>query len=1175
MDDSILNPTEMAGEPRPSDASPTVQMLGDIGLSSEAATDNESTEAPDASTEDPEPERWMRRHELAKDLGMSLSTTKEITDDLTQSHPELFGTEPLANGSSAVVVSSRIRPFMREHLPPHPSMTNDAEVGTEFGVYPSVVRRIREQLQRDPVIAQQINRRRGLNDPAPQDYYSQQLAEQIRERLRERQQRQQSREEREQTQAEHDFRTFADDVISGESLEAQEFETLIKLFGAESAFDVLFQYRKDFQGKLEMPMVKSFLAEYLGDFLVTTGELDLDKIDATLPYLDNKNLRLALTEVIKRHCLATYHAALRADPNQDDFDQIAIYLDDIRLRTQHLEDSHINEVLNEVENYYLSLFEIEIPDYFISNLTPGRPFPDLNQRINVKEMQDKHRLLISDEPGMGKTASAIMSKEVLGAKCALIVAPSLVVDEEVWESCLVDYFKEGRAPRVLTVKQPGDLYGITASDYDYIIISDGRITEEYTDALMGIDFDMMVIDEAHVFKNITEGVRSQRVMELVDKVSGPNKYLALLSATPAPNKVADIAFTLRALYPERFRQYKNHELVNRIINGDILDIRSLLVPRMQIKRLIDSVEMPNLTEQTIELELTKSEQDVYEILLDEWELEASEKMRYLRQVLLNPAILEATPDVSSTKITAVGNYLRERFQHADKIVMFVNDYVTGIISGAQNIVGALQIPSDVEVSTIYGEIPKTDRHRIRQRFQTGSQKMLLLVSGQTVNAGVGLSAADEVIFYNEPWTLTEKRQELGRCWRPGRVGNLTSTTFITKGTIEEGIRRYIEVKNRAIEKLLYGVPLNDIEKELVKRAEESDTESLAVNAELAAYYFSSMDRMNKIFSRVKEIGEDNFTQFLRRNGTEYAKTYQDLTRRSYQANASRLAATMINRFMSNRVDLPSDLRILDLGSGPEMLKRHFKDEYADRIVSLDINPEHFAGGTGNALAGRISRLPLADGSIDYANMSLVLHYSKWVPSRGEYERLAWFQELNRVLKTGGRVVIPMIYSMDLRDDKAFTRVLSNMGFQLVEQFSGPVEAGEHYKGRVLTLEKVEDCPQDLAELVTTLGETVVQDLRLVAKDVSVRDPRKIVDFYNIKDQQLLQTEFNTTDQAVHTEEETILREMRNLRDRYQRIEDIPVEAIVQRGYSRIYNGKGYVLFKRLTTGDGAVVFRNY
>ena len=323
---------------------------------------------------------------------------------------------------------------------------------------------------------------------------------------------------------------------------------------------------------------------------------------------------------------------------------------------------------------------------------------------------------------------------------------------------------------------------------------------------------------------------------------------------------------LKLLYPERFGEASNKELTSQIINGDILDLRALLVPRMQMKSLAESIKMPGLEEVVHRVELSKDEQEMYEVLLEEDELTASQKLQFLRKFNLNPQLLDAAPDINGSKIRAVGESLKQTFEGKDKVVMYVNGYIEGIIRGSNTIVDALGLPEGVEVYTIEGKVKKDQRNIIQQKLQDSSGKMLVLVSGQTADVGVDFSGAQEVYFYNEPWTEYDKKQQLGRVYRPGLKEDLTVRTFINAGTIEEGIHSYIRSKYLAVEKILKGVPISELEREMLQKSEKQNSPNLEVNPELAEYYFSSWDRMMKIYAYVKELGEPDFVKFLANTG---------------------------------------------------------------------------------------------------------------------------------------------------------------------------------------------------------------------------------------------------------------------------------------------------------------------
>jgi ubiquinone/menaquinone biosynthesis C-methylase UbiE len=676
-------------------------------------------------------------------------------------------------------------------------------------------------------------------------------------------------------------------------------------------------------------------------------------------------------------------------------------------------------------------------------------------------------------------------------------------------------------------------------------------------------------------KNLIEGKRAENLIELAERINDQNgaKYLAILSGTPIPNKVGDIAMILKLLYPEKFERVSNQELTSQLLKGDVLDLRSLLVPRMQMKSLAESVKMPKLEEKVHEVELTAEEREIYEILLEEDELTASQKMQILRKFTLNPSLLDATPDMRGSKIQEVGASLRETFSKKDKVIMFVNGYIEGVIRGNNTIIEALNLPEDVEVFAIEGEVEKDARLAIQQELQSTGRKILVLVSGQTADVGVDFSGAEELYFYNEPWTEYDKKQQLGRVFRPGLKDDLIVRTFITTNTIEEGIHGYIKSKYRAVEKLLRGIPITDLEREMLKHSEDQNDSSLEVNPELAEYYFSSWDRLMKIYGHVKELGEDNFVEFLAKYGREYADSYTDVGGRSYQANASRLSGTLIDRFAKEKRKNPEDVRLLDIASGPEMLRRHIADEYSNRVISLDINEHHFAEAGQHRIVGSFLNLPIAANSIDYANLALALHYTNFVPSKGQYERIEVLREANRVLSIGGRVVISLMHTRDLKDESAFREAVTKLGFRVVERYTGKVEDGTHFRTRLFTLEKTHNGPNDVFEAVKLIGPDLMKGFKFTKRKAKLRDSRKISTSFAIEGQPTIKTRFNDDDLVTLKEEQLVSGQMARLKQKHGSIRDIPRDEVLAGGFSRIFNGKSYVLFKRLVAGSGSVVLR--
>lgn len=1133
------------------------------------------------------------RQKLARLLGERLSVITALTEEVREAFPETV--EESAHG---LLLSPEAQQLIDERRSPAEGMVAVDEFAKMLEEpYQRVVAAARRLSCEDTELESELALRRSAPEEKSKLFMQPHLATAVKESLSNRKERER---QRKQADAVEDrFGLFAEELKTGETLNSQEFRKLVEIFGPENSMDLLIQFRPEFN-EVPVDMVSSFLTDYLGSFLIAKGKLDLDNLSLTTEFLSNQTLKSSLVEVVKQHCHTFYQHEKRDNPQEDDLTILSSHLDSLREKIVELENDDLMDVLQAVEDFYTYLFvEVEKPENFVYSITGDRPFPDLSQRINVGEMvyedqqkgiYKKRRMLIADDPRMGKSASAIMAKEHTGAKCAVILAPGSVVD--VWKSYLSDkvdtemgkqigYFQPGKAPRVLTVTSPNQLDGINEDDYDYIILSHGRLREKYTNLLQQINFDMLIVDEAHEFRNIEEGIAANELIKLADYVAGqPDSYTLMLSATPAPNKVSDIAMVLRVLYPNRFvhedgTPMTNKELALQIIKGDYIDLRSLLVPLMQRKLIKESIKMPELIEEYIPLELSSKMQEIYELFLDDDELTSTEKIQRFRQFLNNPATFKATPDVESVKAVAVGDRLRKNFETEDKIMLFVSDYVTDIIVGEHTIHEALNMPDNVEVITISGENTKAERDAARESFQNDDKKILLIVSGKIAGLGLDFSAADRIGFYNEPWNKSRKRQMWGRGYSPGRTKPLYVDTFYFPNTFEEGLHYYIEAKEIAIQKLLHGIQLTELEqKALIKEEESPSDESIHdINPELAAYYYSSWQRMLRMFGYVKELGEKDFTEkFLPDHGVEYARTYRELMNRSYQANAARLSGSLITNHLENKKASLKNIKILDLASGPEMLKSHIPEELADSVISLDINKQHFTGLGTKRMVGSMKSLPFNRGSLDYVNMSLALHYTKQLVTKGIHERTETIAEINRVLKVGGRATITMLYSVKFEDEEKLYKSLASLGFKVVSRDTGEVESKDNFKASVLTIEKTKQGP-DLDSLSNAALQRISSGLKIVKTEDKVKDTKKIVDEFWIKSKQRLKARLTQKDQEILQEETEILAVMNDLKKTYKGIKEIPAEQIIMNSFSRIYTGRRHVLFARLKSAIGAVVLR--
>jgi SNF2-related domain/Helicase conserved C-terminal domain len=143
-----------------------------------------------------------------------------------------------------------------------------------------------------------------------------------------------------------------------------------------------------------------------------------------------------------------------------------------------------------------------------------------------------HRtFLLADEPGLGKTAQALLAAEAANAYPLLVVVPNVVKTNWAREAA------HWTPHRPATVVQ-GD--GQAADGFADIVVLNYEILDRHMGWLRDFGFRGMVVDEAHFIKNKTSQ-RSQHVLALSDRIRSrtARPLLMALTGTPLINDIDD------------------------------------------------------------------------------------------------------------------------------------------------------------------------------------------------------------------------------------------------------------------------------------------------------------------------------------------------------------------------------------------------------------------------------------------------------------------------------------------------------------------------------------------------------------------------------------------------------------------------------------------------------------
>jgi hypothetical protein len=143
-----------------------------------------------------------------------------------------------------------------------------------------------------------------------------------------------------------------------------------------------------------------------------------------------------------------------------------------------------------------------------------------------------HRtFLLADEPGLGKTAQALLAAQAANAYPLLVVVPNVVKTN--W----------AREARLWTPKRPATVIhgdGHTIDGFADIVVVNYEVLDRHVGWLGDFGFRGMVVDEAHFIKN-KSSQRSQHALQLSERIRArtARPLLMALTGTPLINDIED------------------------------------------------------------------------------------------------------------------------------------------------------------------------------------------------------------------------------------------------------------------------------------------------------------------------------------------------------------------------------------------------------------------------------------------------------------------------------------------------------------------------------------------------------------------------------------------------------------------------------------------------------------
>jgi len=314
--------------------------------------------------------------------------------------------------------------------------------------------------------------------------------------------------------------------------------------------------------------------------------------------------------------------------------------------------------------------------------------------------------------------------------------------------------------------------------------------------------NMIVLDEGHKCKDPTS-IQGKHLLKL------KAESMISMTGTPLMNYPLDLYIHLKWLGYEShaFYSFKQHYCIYggyggyQIVGYKNLDQLKEQFDEIMLRRLKkDVLDLPDKIHTIDYVEMSPKQKkiykEVYREISDNIDLVSTAvnplaEMIRLRQATGFTGILSSTIQ-ESAKFERLLEILDELVKNNKKAIVFSN--WTSIINPLYEIL------KQYNPAIITGEVK--DRVSQEKKFMEDDSCRVIVGTIGAMGTGLTLTAANTVIFLDEPWNKAIKDQAEDRAHRIGTTENINIITLIAKDTIDERINEIVEKKGAMSDMLI-------------------------------------------------------------------------------------------------------------------------------------------------------------------------------------------------------------------------------------------------------------------------------------------------------------------------------------------------------------------------------------
>jgi superfamily II DNA or RNA helicase len=434
---------------------------------------------------------------------------------------------------------------------------------------------------------------------------------------------------------------------------------------------------------------------------------------------------------------------------------------------------------------------------------------------------DGHRtFLLADEPGLGKTAQALLAAQAANAYPLLCVVPSVVKTSWAREAARWTPSKS-----VTVIHGDGD----TIDGFADIVVVNYEVLDRHVGWIATHGFRGMVVDEAHFIKN-KKSQRSQHVLEIANRIRqrAARPLMMALTGTPLINDIDDFLPIWQFLGwidakkpgPQLMSGLEETGLTpldrgfHTAARQSVIDLgivrrrKTDVAGEIPARRIADlPVELDSASARSIgkaERELALRLVKRYDAAIAAREERSGQTVEGIDDELVRRVadweLSDATESssgenvfamvrrIGQAKATLAADYAAQIARNAGKAVFFAKHI--DVMDAASELFDS----QGIKYASVRGDQTPKERQRNIDAFVNDPDVAIAVCSLTAAGVGLNLQVASNVVLAELSWTNAEQTQAIDRVHRIGQTEPVTAWRIIATQTIDAKIAELIDSK---------------------------------------------------------------------------------------------------------------------------------------------------------------------------------------------------------------------------------------------------------------------------------------------------------------------------------------------------------------------------------------------